>query len=80
MIKLPGMSHVNGLRLKDYFQNQSYSSAEDRWIVQAVLVPSPNCLSSVVSPLQVGEAVLENARLMLHTENIQACAEDFKDR
>ncbi|NWZ21276.1 BFSP2 protein, partial [Asarcornis scutulata] len=28
---------------------------------------------------QVGEAVLENARLMLHTENIQACAEDFKD-
>uniref|UniRef100_A0A8C0UW18 Beaded filament structural protein 2 n=1 Tax=Cyanistes caeruleus TaxID=156563 RepID=A0A8C0UW18_CYACU len=28
----------------------------------------------------VGEAVLENARLMLHTENIQACAEDFKDR
>nr|XP_032602660.1 phakinin isoform X2 [Taeniopygia guttata] len=29
---------------------------------------------------QVGEAVLENARLMLHTENIQACAEDFKDR
>ncbi|KFV50652.1 Phakinin, partial [Tyto alba] len=30
--------------------------------------------------LFVGEAVLENARLMLHTENIQACAEDFKDR
>ncbi|OXB65943.1 hypothetical protein ASZ78_002691 [Callipepla squamata] len=29
---------------------------------------------------QVGEAVLENARLMLHTENIQASAEDFKDR
>ncbi|KAM6132726.1 phakinin [Pterocles gutturalis] len=29
---------------------------------------------------QVGEAVLENARLMLHTENIQACAEDFKER
>ncbi|XP_074996951.1 phakinin [Calonectris borealis] len=29
---------------------------------------------------QVGEAVLENARLMLHTENIQACADDFKDR
>ncbi|XP_074941806.1 phakinin [Phalacrocorax aristotelis] len=29
---------------------------------------------------QVGEAVLENARLMLHIENIQACAEDFKDR
>uniref|UniRef100_A0A8C3PQJ3 Beaded filament structural protein 2 n=1 Tax=Calidris pygmaea TaxID=425635 RepID=A0A8C3PQJ3_9CHAR len=29
---------------------------------------------------EVGEAVLENARLMLHTENIQACAEDFKDR
>ncbi|XP_048807273.1 phakinin isoform X2 [Lagopus muta] len=28
----------------------------------------------------VGEAVLENARLMLHTENIQASAEDFKDR
>uniref|UniRef100_F6X8I9 Beaded filament structural protein 2 n=1 Tax=Ornithorhynchus anatinus TaxID=9258 RepID=F6X8I9_ORNAN len=29
---------------------------------------------------QVGEAVLENARLMLQTENIQACAEDFKER
>nr|XP_009686255.1 PREDICTED: phakinin [Struthio camelus australis] len=29
---------------------------------------------------RVSEAVLENARLMLHTENIQACAEDFKDR
>ncbi|XP_054846896.1 phakinin [Eublepharis macularius] len=29
---------------------------------------------------QVGDAVLENARLMLHTENIQACAEDIKDR
>uniref|UniRef100_A0A8D0HI50 Beaded filament structural protein 2 n=1 Tax=Sphenodon punctatus TaxID=8508 RepID=A0A8D0HI50_SPHPU len=29
---------------------------------------------------QVGDAVLENARLMLQTENTQACAEDFKDR
>ncbi|XP_007421801.1 phakinin [Python bivittatus] len=29
---------------------------------------------------QVGDAVLENARLMLQTENIQACAEDVKDR
>ncbi|XP_078233488.1 phakinin isoform X5 [Pogona vitticeps] len=29
---------------------------------------------------QVGESVLENARLMLQTENIQACAEDIKDR
>ncbi|XP_059584761.1 phakinin isoform X2 [Alligator mississippiensis] len=29
---------------------------------------------------QVGDAVLENARLMLQTENVQACAEDFKDR
>nr|XP_023476711.1 phakinin [Equus caballus] len=29
---------------------------------------------------QVGEAVLENARLMLHTENIQAGADDFKER
>ncbi|KAM9308872.1 phakinin isoform 2-T2 [Gastrophryne carolinensis] len=29
---------------------------------------------------QVGDAVLENARLMLQTENIQACAEDFKER
>ncbi|XP_032642889.1 phakinin [Chelonoidis abingdonii] len=29
---------------------------------------------------QVGDAVLENARLMLQMENIQACAEDFKDR
>uniref|UniRef100_A0A674JXI1 Phakinin-like n=1 Tax=Terrapene triunguis TaxID=2587831 RepID=A0A674JXI1_9SAUR len=28
----------------------------------------------------VGDAVLENARLMLQMENIQACAEDFKDR
>ncbi|KAF6312530.1 beaded filament structural protein 2 [Rhinolophus ferrumequinum] len=29
---------------------------------------------------QVGEAVLENARLMLQTENIQADADDFKER
>ncbi|XP_016079798.1 PREDICTED: phakinin [Miniopterus natalensis] len=29
---------------------------------------------------QVSEAVLENARLMLQTENIQAGADDFKDR
>uniref|UniRef100_A0A8C4VSH1 Beaded filament structural protein 2 n=1 Tax=Gopherus evgoodei TaxID=1825980 RepID=A0A8C4VSH1_9SAUR len=29
---------------------------------------------------RVGDAVLENARLMLQMENIQACAEDFKDR
>ncbi|XP_070582659.1 LOW QUALITY PROTEIN: phakinin [Erythrolamprus reginae] len=29
---------------------------------------------------QVGDAVLENARLMLQTESIQACAEDVKDR
>ncbi|XP_033022245.1 phakinin [Lacerta agilis] len=29
---------------------------------------------------QVGDAVMENARLMLQTENIQACAEDVKDR
>ncbi|KAM4705993.1 phakinin isoform 2-T2 [Rhinophrynus dorsalis] len=29
---------------------------------------------------QVGDAVLENAHLMLQTENIQACAEDFKER
>ncbi|XP_002937781.3 phakinin [Xenopus tropicalis] len=29
---------------------------------------------------QVGDAVLENARLMLQTENLQACAEDFKER
>ncbi|XP_066206988.1 phakinin isoform X2 [Saccopteryx leptura] len=29
---------------------------------------------------QVGEAVLENARLMLQTENIQAGADDFKER
>uniref|UniRef100_A0A7M4EIP5 Beaded filament structural protein 2 n=1 Tax=Crocodylus porosus TaxID=8502 RepID=A0A7M4EIP5_CROPO len=39
-----------------------------------------NCLSFVVSLFQVGDAVLENARLMLQTENVQACAEDFKDR
>uniref|UniRef100_A0A8V5FQ62 Uncharacterized protein n=1 Tax=Melopsittacus undulatus TaxID=13146 RepID=A0A8V5FQ62_MELUD len=31
-------------------------------------------------PADMGSTVLENARLMLHTENIQACAEDFKDR
>lgn len=30
--------------------------------------------------LQVSEAILDNARLMLQTENIQANAEDFKDR
>ncbi|KAM6989556.1 phakinin [Tautogolabrus adspersus] len=29
---------------------------------------------------QVSEAILENARLMLQTENVQANAEDFKDR
>ncbi|XP_036375264.1 phakinin [Megalops cyprinoides] len=29
---------------------------------------------------QVSEAILDNARLMLQTENIQATAEDFKDR
>ncbi len=29
---------------------------------------------------QVGDAVLDNARLMLQTENTQACAEDFKER
>lgn len=29
---------------------------------------------------QVSEAILDNARLMLQTENIQANAEDFKDR
>ncbi|XP_017297057.2 phakinin, partial [Kryptolebias marmoratus] len=29
---------------------------------------------------QVSEAILENARLMLQTENLQANAEDFKDR
>ncbi|XP_078520565.1 phakinin [Lissotriton helveticus] len=29
---------------------------------------------------QVSDAVLDNARLMLQTENIQACGEDFKDR
>jgi len=48
--------------------------------VQVAPVRDANCLSCVVSPFQVGEAVLENARLMLHTENIQASAEDFKDR
>ncbi|XP_051555940.1 phakinin-like isoform X2 [Myxocyprinus asiaticus] len=30
--------------------------------------------------IQVSEAILDNARLMLQTENIQANAEDFKDR
>nr|XP_055057809.1 phakinin isoform X1 [Misgurnus anguillicaudatus] len=30
--------------------------------------------------VQVSEAILDNARLMLQTENIQASAEDFKDR
>lgn len=30
--------------------------------------------------VQVSEAILDNARLMLQTENIQANAEDFKDR
>lgn len=30
--------------------------------------------------LQVSEAILDNARLMLQTENIQANAEDFKER
>ena len=30
--------------------------------------------------LQVSEAILDNARLMLQTENVQANAEDFKDR
>lgn len=30
--------------------------------------------------LQVSEAILENARLMLQTENVQANAEDFKER
>uniref|UniRef100_A0A8C9SB85 Beaded filament structural protein 2, phakinin n=1 Tax=Scleropages formosus TaxID=113540 RepID=A0A8C9SB85_SCLFO len=29
---------------------------------------------------QVSEAILDNARLMLQTENVQASAEDFKDR
>ncbi|KAG7234853.1 hypothetical protein INR49_003694 [Caranx melampygus] len=29
---------------------------------------------------QVSEAILDNARLMLQTENVQANAEDFKDR
>lgn len=29
---------------------------------------------------QVSEAILNNAQLMLQTENIQANAEDFKDR
>ncbi|KAG8442838.1 hypothetical protein GDO86_011594 [Hymenochirus boettgeri] len=29
---------------------------------------------------QVGDAVLENAQLMLQTENVQACAEDYKER
>uniref|UniRef100_A0A8B9PC36 Beaded filament structural protein 2 n=1 Tax=Apteryx owenii TaxID=8824 RepID=A0A8B9PC36_APTOW len=37
-------------------------------------------LKRIADMRSVGEAVLENARLMLHTENIQACAEDFKDR
>ncbi|XP_058612593.1 phakinin isoform X3 [Onychostoma macrolepis] len=30
--------------------------------------------------MQVSEAILDNARLMLQTENVQANAEDFKDR
>uniref|UniRef100_A0A673KSS7 Phakinin-like n=1 Tax=Sinocyclocheilus rhinocerous TaxID=307959 RepID=A0A673KSS7_9TELE len=30
--------------------------------------------------VQVSEAILDNARLMLQTENVQANAEDFKDR
>jgi phakinin len=30
--------------------------------------------------LQVGEAVLENARLLLQMETIQAGADDFKER
>ncbi|XP_010129186.1 PREDICTED: phakinin, partial [Buceros rhinoceros silvestris] len=37
-------------------------------------------MGSRIGTAEVGEAVLENARLMLHTDNIQACAEDFKDR
>lgn len=38
--------------------------------------------SPVCSPVlvQVSEAILDNARLMLQTENVQANAEDFKDR
>lgn len=36
--------------------------------------------SHVLCYLQVSEAILDNARLMLQTENIQANAEDFKDR
>lgn len=38
-------------------------------------------LSSVFPhSVQVSEAILDNARLMLQTENVQANAEDFKDR
>lgn len=37
-------------------------------------------ISDFLSFLQVSEAILDNARLMLQTENIQANAEDFKER
>lgn len=47
---------------------------------KTVRVLSPGVDSHVPCFLQVSEAILDNARLMLQTENIQANAEDFKDR
>lgn len=37
-------------------------------------------LSDFLLSLQASEAILDNARLMLQTENVQANAEDFKER
>ena len=48
------------------------------------VLPPAGCSYSQFSVLlcfpQVSEAILDNARLMLQTENVQANAEDFKDR
>uniref|UniRef100_A0A3Q2Q0H1 Beaded filament structural protein 2, phakinin n=1 Tax=Fundulus heteroclitus TaxID=8078 RepID=A0A3Q2Q0H1_FUNHE len=55
--------------------------------VQGVSCKRKSCISPTWTPgvlmshtLQVSEAILDNARLMLQTENVQANAEDFKER
>uniref|UniRef100_A0A673AME1 Beaded filament structural protein 2, phakinin n=1 Tax=Sphaeramia orbicularis TaxID=375764 RepID=A0A673AME1_9TELE len=47
---------------------------------KSVLPPAGCSCSQHCVFLQVSEAILDNARLMLQTENVQANAEDFKDR
>uniref|UniRef100_A0A674K1I3 IF rod domain-containing protein n=1 Tax=Terrapene triunguis TaxID=2587831 RepID=A0A674K1I3_9SAUR len=58
----------------------SWEALRENWETIYHQVSTRTLTMKKINGSLVGDAVLENARLMLQMENIQACAEDFKDR